>query len=146
MKKEGKKWDSVDINLQAVKSMGIDFDKVNLMEINDEVENSTFPGRECLRNCVEGGEVDIVIGVDNAGILPRFMGILPSGVNVYQSLFPDDVGSKTVYCGKHDSFMQLGINLHHLVVRNNETSKMIEEKGKRRSQLLQKDFFISDWK
>ena len=112
----GKKEERVCLKLQGIRSSGVQLERVDLKEINSEMKKSTIPGRSKLRNCAEGGDIDIIIGVDNVEFMPRYLGTLLSGVDVYRSYFFDDVGSQIVYCGQHESFIQPGINLHCQIV------------------------------
>ena len=110
------KEEHVCLKLQGIRSMGVQLERVDLKEINHEMERSTFLGSSKLRNCAEGGNIDIIIGIDNVEFMPRYLGTLMSGVDVYRSCFFDDVGSQIVYCGQHDSFIQPVINLHCQIV------------------------------
>ena len=98
--------------------MGVQLRRVDLKKVNNDMMKSTISGGDKLRKCASGGDIDIIIGVDNVGFMPKYLGTLLSGVDVYQSYFFDDIGSQIVYCGQHESFVQSGINLHCQTVNN----------------------------
>ena len=129
-----KKEERFCLKLQGIRNTGVQLRRVDLREVNDEMMMSTIMEGDKLRKCASGGDIDIIVGVDNVGLMPRYLGTLPSGVDVYRSYFFDDVESQIVYCGQHESFVQSGINLHCQTVNNSvcSSSKKGHKKKKRR--------------
>ena len=59
---------------------------------------------EVLPPYVAGFEVHLLLGIKNTHLNPVLIGILPSGVGVYQSPFVDIFGSRIIFAGPHSSF------------------------------------------
>ena len=81
------------------------FPRYNLQAINQEYRQ--FCGDTCPLPAFTGGQpVSLLIGLQNVLLDPIRIGVLPSGVGVFQSPFKDIFGSNICYGGPHQVFTE----------------------------------------
>ena len=83
----------------------VKFPKYDLTAINYECQQ-TFGQSWSLPAFTGGASVALLIGIQNVSLDPVRIGILPSGVGVFQSPFKDIFGSNICYAGPHQSFTE----------------------------------------
>ena len=93
------------IDCQGVNSIVGNLKKQNLHEVNDELRASnllepTVP----LPKYAGGGDVGILVGIQDVQLDPVLVCVLPSGTGLYRCPFVDIWGSQFTYGGPHPSF------------------------------------------
>ena len=91
------------IECHGVPNVTVPLPKFDLREVNKEfrtVWNDPTP----LPPSVGGSPVGLLIGLQNITMDPVLIGILPSGLGVYRSVFTDIYGSNICFGGPHPSF------------------------------------------
>ena len=83
------------LTCHGITQVTVDFPKYDLSHINQEIENLDDPKIPSgpLPPSFGGSQVRLLIGIQNVELDPILLGILPSGLGIYQSPFTDIHGS-----------------------------------------------------
>ena len=87
----------------------VKFPRYDLSDVNRECRNA-FGKSLTLPTFTGGAPVSLLIGIQNVMLDPVRIGILPSGVGVFQSPFRDIFGSNICYAGPHPSFTRTNLS------------------------------------
>ena len=52
-----------------------------------------------------GRPVELLVGIKDPELLPKYVATLPTGLNVYKSVFTDVFGSNLIFGGQHPTFV-----------------------------------------
>ena len=112
--------------------------KQNLDEVNEELRASnllepTVP----LPKYAGGGDVGILLGIQDVQLDPVLVCVLPSGTGLYRCPFVDIWGSQFTYGGPHPSF-SASTSVGHMSSMFTRLSTGARNKEKRYSEVLQK--------
>ena len=90
---------------QGVNSIVGNLKKQNLQEVNEELRASNFFEPTIpLPKYAGGGNVGILVGIQDVQLDPVLVCVLPSGTRLYRCPFVDIWGSQFTYGGPHPSF------------------------------------------
>ena len=90
------------IDCQGVNSIVGNLKKQNLQEVNDELRASNFFEPTIpLPKYAGGGDVGILVGIQDVQLDPVLVCVLPSGTGLYRCPFVDIWGSQFAYGGPH---------------------------------------------
>ena len=91
------------IECHGVPNVTVPFPKFDLREANKEFR-TIWDKSTPLPPSIGGSPVGLLIGLQNITMDPVLIGILPSGLGVYRSVFTDIYGSNICFGGPHPSF------------------------------------------
>ena len=93
------------LDCQGVNSIAGSLRKQSLKEVNKELrETGYFDPTIPLPKHAAGGDVGILVGIQDVQLDPVLIAVLPSGTGVYRYPFIDIWGSKIAFAGPHPSF------------------------------------------
>ena len=118
-------------------------EKQDLDEVNEELRamnllESTVP----LPRYAGGGEVGVLLGIQDVHLDPVLVGVLPSGTGIYRCLFVDMWGSQFAYGGPHPSF-SASTNVGHMSSLFMKITTTAPEERKSTRKVLQKPSSVS---
>ena len=93
------------LDCQGVNSIAGSLKKQNLHKVNDELRAlNIFEPTVPLPKHSGGGDVGILVGIQDVQLDPVLVCVLPSGTGLYRCPFVDIWGSQFTYGGPHPSF------------------------------------------
>ena len=87
-----------------MRSIAGELKKQSLEDVCMELQGSGLIDPNILPEYAGGGNVGLLVGIQDVRINPVILVTLPSGVGVYQCLFVNSWGSSLVFAGPHPSF------------------------------------------
>ena len=89
---------------QGIQEITGQFKKYPLQEVHQEFRDAKLGFDTPLPEYTGGGQVSQLVGLQDISLDPVLIGILPSGLGVYQCPFVDVWGSSIAFAGPHPSF------------------------------------------
>ena len=93
-----------ELQCQGIQSITGPIKRYPLQEVQQELRNAKGGFDAPLPEYTGGGEVSLLIGLQDISLDPVLLEILPSGLRVYQCPFVDVWGSSIAFAGPHPSF------------------------------------------
>ena len=102
------------VECQGVNSIAGNLKKQDLDEVNEELRATNLLEPSVpLPRYAGGGDVGILLGIQDVQLDPVLVGVLPSGTGIYRCPFVDMWGSQFAYGGPHPSF-SASTNVGHM--------------------------------
>ena len=93
-----------ELQCQGMQSIMGPIKRYPFQEVQQELRNVKGRFEAPLPEYTRGGEVSVLIGLQDISLDPVILGILPSGLGIYQCPFVDVWGSNIAFTGPHPSF------------------------------------------
>ena len=94
------------LDCQGVSSIAGTLRKQSLKEVNKELRRSGLIDQHIpLPKHTAGGNVGVLVGIQDIQLDPVLIAVLPSGIGVYRCPFLDVWGSQIAFAGPHPSFI-----------------------------------------
>ena len=93
------------LDCQGVNSIAGSLRKPSLKEVNRELRGTGFLDQNTpLPRHAAGGDVGVLVGIQDVQLDPVLIAVLPSGTGLYRCPFIDIWGSQIAFAGPHPSF------------------------------------------